>query len=1478
MKMPFTRRRSVPQRTTQTRSRLQDLPRTTSVERAKFQQQEQRNIQQFLQDVQKQSSEIFSQATNLNQLNTTYNQFLRENINQVPPQARSQFQATLKKEVDKIRAEQKNNLERYEQRRKDIQSFRRELRAEGKTSRELQNITEELRALNEITRALRNGNIINPERANQYIKDKVRQRQQLEQSVDRQIATREKLKQAQSFVLSESEAGRTPDIKEVRDKFGLTLSQARDISSPAITQRRVESLAQESFERRELPSLQELTGLGVSEEQAKSIQENIKTAIAESRPAQEVITQFSNKFLESIKDQDIKGNISKLSDLEKLTGKGVSKADIDRWNNLSSRDREIIKSFVSITEARDIAKSSEFDAIKEQDEFFKQGDKLYEILRRDLKYVNLPPQKEVRVAFTEEDKKNINFLVNLTDAEIFKKINEGKFDRINASANSINSVFQRAEESEKFFIKDMIRQLERETKPDKLGLKTLVNSFPLIAGVKAIKDLTLLALRKELQEIQKKGGTITVQEYKNYNKIIDDVFGIKEISKKTANQLRTEFKGSNNVKDFAKSLWNVRTGLMDFAIRGGEVTIEILKSLWTSVANFAKLPFQFTEQTYKAMLRDTVDILQGNIKKSDKLFEQTKKETEKFKKAWENTKSLTNMVKENPEVLVIGLAMLVSAGVKGLRNAVVNNPEKVLAQIASFVVVGQILKVPKLIKKQFSPFVLRNVKVITDDATLKGTAQAIKALQGKKIDLFNATPTSLKSIFKDFGLSKQAEEMLIRNMLKNPSAYIGSNLQIKPLSTIIKSSTQGHILEYLKLKGGFLSGSGALKLQLSKFRKIGDYDIVARNASAYAKSLANYLNSKTLLGRLTKIKRYVVVKHRKIDGVFIIKDKLTGKNIVDVDDLRLVQQNFKFLTGKTLTPADLRTIEGVKVLKVERQLAMKLRVSRDITAGRRADKELQDVKAILGNIKQKIQRGEYDKVNQLLKKQPNILRVDGSKAVKGMGVDRKFWWAEKYGINIQGKKTSAIIRELKKRGFSNAQINQNIRLYSPDGMYFAPDMIYQYFLKGKQGGIIMIKDYKIDKLPKAINALLKKNLAGQLSRSQQLQLRRKLVQYAKKNPDKIFVGEKALADRFGEVEVIAPAYTRLFPKKTLIKREVYIPLIDDFVQVQQVVVGKQPLSLLQRMAKAFIPKLKKGYSVKQMKKDVIAWAKKNIKNFKEALVGKPTSERQAIKKFLDTQRKLLDDQISTIKKSKQLTATQKKNLIKNLTEQRKRITPNRVVRYGKRNIVQGVNRVLRNLRSVKRATPRVARGVARKVTPRATPRVPVRPRATPRVPVRPRGVQRATSRPVVRPPRRARTIRNVRFPKAPPKAPPKPLPKPLPQLTSKTKLKRGQRFMFNGLINVHGEMVELPLNTTLNRAFNYMSNLVDNTISSRFELKIAGVTSQKDIQPIGLSKFKVSQSPRTLRFVEKQRHLKDTRGERIGLTVGKVLKRDKKRK
>lgn len=118
------------------------------------------------------------------------------------------------------------------------------------------------------------------------------------------------------------------------------------------------------------------------------------------------------------------------------------------------------------------------------------------------------------------------------------------------------------------------------------------------------------------------------------------------------------------------------------------------------------------------------------------------------------------------------------------------------------------------------------------------------------------------------------------------------------------------------------------------------------------------------------------------------------------------------------------------------------------------------------------------------------------------------------------------------------------------------------------------------------------------------------------------------------------------------------------------------------------------------------------------------------------------------------------------------------------------------------------------------------------------------------------------------------------KLNYTTKIKRNEVWIVNGRVKSKGKIKLIKLETTLNRGLRYMIKLIDNTTARSFDLILVSKKKAKDIKKPNMGKFrlKVSKSGKVLRYVEKIKYAIDTKGEKRGLKVGKLLKRSRRPK
>jgi len=1181
--------------------------------------------------------------------------------------------------------------------------------------------------------------------------------------------------------------------------------------------------------------------------------------------------------IKQVKELETKRRKSILKTYEKPLDTSIFTAKGAKYAKLAQRDKDLVNQYQTLKDIKntggDITKLYQYDTYLSKNLKFSPKINTKQMLNIIDSY-NLPIQ----------DRKTISSLKKISDSELKTRLLKGRTEKLDKSIIAYNRIINKYETSQKNLINDSLKTIKT-----KYALQVVLSK----AGqVRPLKLLYLAGLIKILEKKQKNKQQITFGEVQDFKNASDDFFELKtwkRIFKASKYNPKTKIKANRLITSILliKFLKNVTVATAKEVQQTAKFFIYgIAPFLYKGVIRTAKGTYKVTSDAWN----ESIQLIAAKINKlpkseQKKIFANTQRRINAITKGIKTTAEFSRKIISNPMkylgVIGIGIAVFYAQSTTKMRKVLATNPEKALGFLLSFpveaAIAGAAIKGAKLLKAAVSPLVIKGVTVF-DGSSIRGSAKALKALEGKKIDIFSSTSSDIKKMFKGTDLSRAEETKLIKDMLKNPEIYIGSNLKIKPLSQIAKSSTKRAILQYMKLtQNGILSGSASLKLQLAKFRKVGDFDIIAKNAKSFTKNLVKNLND-SMLNKAFKFKRFEIKSAR---GVYTITDKFTKKHIADIVDMKRAITNL----GK-ITKSNIIKIDGVRILKIQKQLPIKAALLRDPLFTFRTVKETKDLKLILKNAKELLNNKKFTQLRKFLNENDEFLKVKGFASESGL--DRQYSWVRKYfpdlnlGFSYNAKKVKMIRARLKKIGFTDRMIDNNIRLYTPSDFYFAPNMVYTEYLRGgKTGGIIFAKNVKISRYPKNIQKLINKNIKGMLSVKEQAQLRGQLRIWRLKNPDKAFIGEKALADRFGEIEVLAPEYTKLFPKRTILKREIYIPSLETFIRAQEVVIGKAPRPVLQTIAKNIKNKLKKGYTLKQATKDITKLLEGKLKNYGKYLksIIKPTkSEQKVLRDLL----KSLENQEDIIKKAKNLSKSKKESLLKTVRRTKKRLDIKSYLR-NKAVIRATISRIISRIRKTVRPTTKIARRIkpitrkASRPIKRATKTVRAKPR--PRPTKRPVTRVRSTLRPISRTPARPRRPITRRPITSRPitKQPPKKVKIPRLFLDNK-KLKKGELLIFNGRIKVRGKIKTLQVKTTFNRAVRKLTKLIDNTTARSFDLVVVGKSRIKEIAtPASLRKFRIRvKNSNALTLVEKSKYAIDTIGEKKGLSISKALKKNKK--
>ena len=123
----------------------------------------------------------------------------------------------------------------------------------------------------------------------------------------------------------------------------------------------------------------------------------------------------------------------------------------------------------------------------------------------------------------------------------------------------------------------------------------------------------------------------------------------------------------------------------------------------------------------------------------------------------------------------------------------------------------------------------------------------------------------------------------------------------------------------------------------------------------------------------------------------------------------------------------------------------------------------------------------------------------------------------------------------------------------------------------------------------------------------------------------------------------------------------------------------------------------------------------------------------------------------------------------------------------------------------------------------------------------------------------------------------KPIKIKLPKFNWDKKPPKGKTYLVDVIVKSRGRVRKLAVKTTPNRALKLGANYVDNKLIRALDIKIIGYTSKKDIKAIRLPKFRTRKTKNTLRLVEKVKYALDRPTEKRNLRRARATKKAKRR-
>lgn len=702
----MSRQRSVPTR--KTRVRLTSRNETIRPRRTLSQiRKEQKTEEQYLKSLKDNIDSYLTSIPNIKDISKEAQKLFSENIRTIPPRFRPQFKSIIQKSITDIKnkqdrtvAEVKNNINKFKQLEEST-----DRKQKGKSGSSLARLKakedayfKQWQEAQKILSRLKKGEILDSNKIKSHLGKvfEFEKSEKLNKSMKKatDLKYRTKNIRVNQYIEKASKTGKLEPITTIKNKFGISTKDAVDVYN--ITKQNTNSISAEKKRRESLlnafsPNL--LTQLELSGIDTQ------KSYSPEAISKIEINTLFSD----------------------------VSRGQLTAFNKLNPQDRNLVLSYAVIRSARkDAPTISDVKNIRDELDI--------------LKFVTNTKKDRI---LTKQDENNIKNLKNLSDSQIRQILLSGsqrQINKLNSYIDSSNKYYDTKQKYGKAKLKDLMRKTEQ------LKLKAQLR-FLVTPGVINIIPKTKIALYnatlKDLNNKLGKGNTLTLTQYTEYKDSIQDLTGLKSLTKNTISKLRKNY-GQKGVRNIIKG--NIKT-ISQFAKFLTKVSISTIKIIIRDFSALFKLGVTAGKMSAKNLMnpyRDIIDLLSAKIKKLPKskqkeLFSRTKKDIAKLKKFGKGAGSFVKTMKNNPEVLVLGLALVVSQGQRGVRKAIVNNPAKAVSEVISIFAVGQIAKglskgVPKGVRK-----------IVAKLKKLKKTNVLVKKSRfATKTKIYSGIKTSLK--------------------------------------------------------------------------------------------------------------------------------------------------------------------------------------------------------------------------------------------------------------------------------------------------------------------------------------------------------------------------------------------------------------------------------------------------------------------------------------------------------------------------------------------------------------------------------------------------------------------------------------------------------------------------------------------------------------------------------------------------------------
>ena len=480
------------QRTTLTRSR-ESLEQKTISQIRKEKETKQQADNKRLSNIKNITNNYFSNLPDLKNIDDKANSYIAKNINNVPANLQTIFKNIVLSEVNKAKSEQNKIISQYNSKAKEYKQTYERFDKKNKRDKEKQ-YRAKYSATQQVLKRLKDGEKLDLDSVNTFINQKgLQAKYEAQGQAESKI-----LQKVNVYTEEQAKKGNVPGVKEIKDKFGISLKQASQAQSN-IKKMIPEPIQTEIQTEKGKTNINQFLDLAdkefniflAPEKQSRDLRVVPFKNPRANQQFKQLTPTAKNQVLNYIYVKETKRNIISKNDITNL------KQDVEDINTLNSvlRKDPKIKKLIS------------------------------------LNVTNIP--KDINI---KADLKNVEKLYKFSDAELKKRIKSGDANIIKL-ADSLNNIVQLQNQLNKNKIKGLENKIIKELKDLQSKSKFVeINKLTVELTKKPIKQIVLYSNLINLQNKIRQGEGLTNTDVKDTLTALSKVPIRKELERKYKTQ------------------------------------------------------------------------------------------------------------------------------------------------------------------------------------------------------------------------------------------------------------------------------------------------------------------------------------------------------------------------------------------------------------------------------------------------------------------------------------------------------------------------------------------------------------------------------------------------------------------------------------------------------------------------------------------------------------------------------------------------------------------------------------------------------------------------------------------------------------------------------------------------------------------------------------------------------------------------------